>query len=181
MSRVPVINSTGVVTYKDVTINFDVSNTGVLNMDPLDPTIIPSPSLITTGIKSGHYKDKRGNKYLLSGPSAIPNTTRTAWSLALVTGPDASQFSMSWVKGPVTGHPNVSSLKARNITSRAYSWGIVGAEDWVSTSFPFYKWGDNGYVVGVAQAANQVVFYLFSNLDDIVDDSVSLTLCTMAC
>ncbi len=80
VSRVPVINSTGVVTYKDITINFEVSSSGVLTMAPFNPTITASPSLITSGFKAGNYKDGRGNKYVLSGPSVVPGTTRTAWS-----------------------------------------------------------------------------------------------------
>jgi hypothetical protein len=184
VSRVPVINSAGVVTYKDITINFEVSSSGVLTLAPFNPTITASPSLLTSGFKAGNYKDGRGNKYVVSGPSAIPNTTRTAWSMAFVSGPDATQFSMGWVTGPITGHPNESSLKARRITTTAYSWGIVGSENEPPgyTSFPFYTWGTNrGHVVGAAQAGNQVVFHLFSDLDNIEDGSVSLTLCATVC
>jgi hypothetical protein len=181
VSRVPVINSTGVVTYKDVTINFIVDNTGVLTMPPFNPIITASPSLVTNGFKAGNYKDGRGNKYVVSGPSVIPGTTRTAWSLALISGPDATQFSMGWVTGSITGHPNESSLKARSITTTAYSWGIAGSESFLTYDFPFQSWGDRGNVVGAAQSGNQVMFHLFSNFDNIEDGSVSLTLCATVC
>lgn len=44
VTRVPVISSTGVVTYKDVTIDFEVGSTGVLTLAPFSPTITASPS-----------------------------------------------------------------------------------------------------------------------------------------
>lgn len=179
ITRVPVINSAGTVTYKDLTINFVVDSAGTLTFGP--STIAASPSLIASGFKAGTYKDARGNKYSVGGPSVIPGTTRTAWSLALISGPDATQFSIGWVTGPIAGHPNQASLTARSITSTAYSWGIAGAETYISSSFPFYFWGDYGNVVGAAQAGNQISFHLFSNSDNIEDDSVSLQLCTTAC
>ena len=186
VSRVPVINSTGVVTYKDITINFEVSSAGVLTMAPFNPTITASPSLLTTGFKAGNYKDGRGNKYIVSGPSAIPNTTRTAWSLAFVSGLDTTQFSMGWVTGPIVGHPNQPSLALLKITTTAYSWGIVGSGSVKEFDFPFYNWHNGGHVVGAAQAGNQVVFHLFkaggySGGDNIEDGSVSLTLCATVC
>ena len=75
VTRVPVINSAGVVTYQDLTIDFDVTSTGVLNMSPYNPTITASPSLITKSFKAGDYKDAHGNKYTVTGPSVIPGTT----------------------------------------------------------------------------------------------------------
>jgi len=181
VTRVPVISSTGAVTYKNVTIDFEVSSTGVLTLAPFSPIIAASPSLITSGFKAGNYRDGRGNKYAVTGPSVIPETTRTAWSLALTSGPDASQFSLSWVTGPIAGHPNQSSLAARSITTTAYSWGIVGSESLITGSFPFIQWGNNGYVAGAAQAGNQLVLHLFRNLDNLEDGNVSLTFCTAAC
>ncbi len=171
VTRVPVINSAGAVTYKDVTLNFQVDAAGTLILAPA--TIAASPNLVTSGFMAGNYKDTRGNTYSVSGPSVIPGTTRTVWSLVFTAGPDASQFSMNWVTGPVVGHPNESSLKARNITSTAFSWGIVGAED-ATNNFPFYLWGGGGHVVGAAQAGNQIVFHFYDN-GNIEDDNVSLT------
>ncbi len=179
ITRVPVINSAGTVTYKDLTINFVVDNAGTLTFGP--STIAASPSLITSGFKAGTYKDTRGNKYAVTGPSVIPGTTRTAWSLTFTTGPDAAQFSMSWVTGPIAGHPNQSSLTARSITTTAYSWGTVGVEQIKSSYFPFYNWGNNAQVVGAVQAGDQLVFHLFYNYDNIEDDSVSLQFCPTAC
>ncbi len=91
---------------------------------------------------------------------------------------------MGWVTGPITGHPNQSSLKASQITTTAYSWGIVGSEQSIGYErllFPSLQWGNHGYVVGAAQAGNQVVFHLFTNLDNIEDKSASLTLCETVC
>jgi len=172
VTRVPVIDSAGKVTYRDVTVNFNVSNTGALTLGT--PTNNPSPNLVTSGFQAGDYKDSRGNVYKVTGPSVIPGTTRTLWALALVSaGFDATKFSMSWVTGSVAGHPNQSSLTPRKITSSSFSWGIVGARDG-SSAFPFWGW-DNSEVVGAAQAGNQIVFYLFEGADDIADKSMTLT------
>ncbi len=172
VTRVPVINSAGAVSYKDVTINFTVDTAGTLTAGAT--TINASPNLVTSGFQAGNYRDARGNTYKVTGPSVIPGTTRTMWSLVFVSGPDATQLSMSWVTGPITGHPNQSSLTVRNITSTAYSWGIIGDAKYLSSNFPFYGWGNGAYVVGAAQAGTQLILNAFSNLDNIVDDSVSL-------
>ncbi len=111
-----------------------------------------------------------------AGPSlVIPGTTRTSWSLAFASGPDATQFSISWITGPVKGHPNESSLTARSITNTACSWGIVGSASYIYTVFPFYNWGNHGYVAGASQAGNQLVLHFFWNADNIEDGNVSLT------
>lgn len=172
VKRVPVINSAGAVSYKDVTINFTVDTAGTLTAGTT--TINASPNLVTSGFQAGNYKDARGNIYQLAGPSVIPGTTRTQWSLAFVSGPDGRHLSITWVTGPISGHPNQSSLIARNITSTAYSWGILGSIDAATTSFPFYQWGDEGDVVGAAQAGNQLVLHLFDDLNNTEDQSMSL-------
>ncbi len=118
------------------------------------------------------------------------NGGRTAWSLSLTksTNNEASQFSMGWVTGAITGHPNEPDLKLRGITSTIYSWGIAGAEDSVISNFPFGDWGydgrrghSGGNIIGALQSGNQVTFYLYNRGDNVADGSVSLTLCTTAC
>jgi hypothetical protein len=173
VSRVPVLDSVGKVYYKDLTINFQVDSTGNLTLGTA--TIYASPSLVTSGFQAGNYKDTLGNTYQLTGPSVIPGTTRTVWSLAFTAGTYVTQFSMSWVTGAIAGHPNESSLKSRNITSTAYSWGIVGNSTGQKSGFPFYNWGNYAYVVGAAQAGNQLVLHLFKDINNIEDSSVSLT------
>ncbi len=175
VTRVPVVDSAGKTAYKDVTIDFEVDEAGTLMLAPFSPTIEAAPSLVTSGFKAGNYKDTRGNTYKLAGPSVVPGTTRTMWSLSLaVATSDASFFSMNWTTGPIAGHPNQSSLTARNITSTAFSWGIVGDGHAAISYFPFYGW-NYGEVVGAAQVGNQLVLHLFENLDNIEDSNVSLT------
>lgn len=185
-SRVPVIDSAGNVTYKDVTLRFNVSGTGALSLAPGNLVITNSPTLVTSGFKPGNYKDSSGNKYVLSGPSAIPGSTRTAWSLAFTSGSQAKQFSASWTTGPIAGHPNQSSLGRIKMTSTAYtgySWGIAGNVAYISSDFPFDEWGNQGNVIGAVQAGEQVVLHLFKigDEDSVEDDSVSLVRCAAAC
>jgi len=179
VSRVPVQDEAGNITYKNVLLDFTVDAAGVLGLADTSPVITPAPTLITSAFKAGNYKDQSGNRYVLSGPSAIPNSTRTAWSLSLVKSAQASQFTMTWATGPIKGHPNESSIVARKITSTAYSWGIGGAQTVSNSNFPFWQWNNN--VIGASQVGNQLAFYLYRAGDNIVDESVSLTLCATTC
>ena len=179
VSRVPVQDAAGNITYKNVVLDFTVDAAGVLALADASPVITPAPTLITSAFKAGNYKDQIGNRYVLSGPSAIPNSTRTAWSLNLVKSTQATQFSMTWATGPIKGHPNESSIVARKITSTAYSWGIGGAQTVSNSNFPFFNWGND--VIGASQVGNQLAFYLYRAGDNIVDESVSLTLCATTC
>ncbi len=120
VQRVPVVDVNGKVTYQNVTIDFTVSNTGVLLDKPA--LITAAPTLITNNFVSGKYKDGRGHIYALSGPAVVPGTTRTAWSLSLVAVPTGSPLfnvSLNWITGPIAGHPIESALNYDKITSTA--------------------------------------------------------------
>jgi len=177
VQRVPVTDVNGKVTYQNVTIDFTVSVTGTLLDKPA--LITAAPSLVTNGFVPGKYKDTKGNVYALSGPAVVPNTTRTAWSLVLAAFPSSStmpNFSVSWITGPIAGHPIESVLTFNKITSTAYSWGSMGTNN-IGSGQAFYNWRANS-VIGANQAGNQLVLHLYYNTGNNAEDgSVSLTYC----
>jgi hypothetical protein len=179
VSRVPVVDASGKISYKDVTINFTVDNNGVLLDEPA--TISKSPILVTNGFLAGNYKDNHGNKYVVSGPAVVTDSNRSAWSIALVSSPktESSQFSLNWITGTVTKHPNQASLNQRKITSTAFSWGTMG-ENQSNGNFPFYNW-DASQVIGANQAGNQLILHYYWYDDSIEDASVSLLRCDTTC
>jgi hypothetical protein len=178
VQRVPVTDVNGKVTYKNVTIDFTVSATGTLLDNPA--LITAAPSLVTNGFVQGKYKDTHGYVYALSGPSVVPGTSRTAWSLTLVAAPTGIKmpnFSMNWITGPIAGHPIESVLTHNKIVSTAYSWGLMG-----TNSFAMYEAFSDWYghsVIGANQAGNQLVLHLYyyNDANNLEDGSVSLTYC----
>jgi hypothetical protein len=173
---VPVQDASGKVVYKNVLLDFQVDDAGNLSLAVGSPTITPAPILPTTKFKAGQYKDANGKKYTVAGPSVIPGTARTSWSLVSNAIP---QISLNWITGNVIGHPNQTILNLKKITSNGFSWGTVGFNS-SSSGTPFYNW-QNGSVVGAVQSVNQITFHLFQNNDNIEDASVSLQYCNTVC
>ena len=176
VQRVPVTDVNGKVTYKNVTIDFTVSATGTLLDNPA--LITAAPSLVTNGFVQGKYKDTHGYVYALSGPSVVPSTSRTAWSLTLVAAPTGIKpnFSVNWITGSIAGHPIESVLTYNKIVSAAYSWGLMGTNSFGGGE-AFSYWYTNS-VIGANQAGNQLVLHLYyNNGNNLEDGSVSLTYC----
>jgi hypothetical protein len=63
VTRVPVRDSTGKITYKDIELTFDISNTGVVTLGPGSPVVTTSPSLNVAGFRAGIYKDTDKRHY----------------------------------------------------------------------------------------------------------------------
>lgn len=175
---VPVQDANGAIVYKNIALDFQVDAAGNVSLVADSPTITTTPRLVTSGFKAGNYKDALGTVYTVSGPSAIPGSTRSSWSL-VANG--STQFSASWITGKISGHPNQDSLTVRNITSTAFTWGTVGVNGFQFVSGAvFNSWAPSA-VVGVTQAGNQLVLHLFVNYDAIEDSSVALQYCNTAC
>ena len=87
--RLPVTNQQGRVTYRDVTIRFAVSPTGVLTIGPT--TIVASPPLVIGNFIAGRYRNG-GNIFNLAGPG-VGGGGRTTWS---VTGPPGCTLNAGW-------------------------------------------------------------------------------------
>ncbi|WP_139559168.1 hypothetical protein [Methylotetracoccus oryzae] len=158
VTRVPVRDSTGKVTYKDIALSFDVSNTGVVTLGPGSPVVTTSPSLNVAGFRAGIYKDSDGRHYQVAGPSVLAGG-RTAWTVVWIDPPTTSySFNANWATGAVTGHPNQTTLNNAGITSSGqYSWGIVGNRDsWE------LLWTE-GAIIGAAQSADALTLHYFGS------------------
>jgi len=169
VTRVPVRDSTGKTTYKDIELTFDVSNTGVVTLGLGSPVVTTSPSLNVAGFKAGVYKDSLGRHVRVSGPSVLPGG-RTTWSMDWIDPTSGHYFNASWATGAVKGHPNETTLNNAGITTTPYSWGIVGA------NFAFLGNWYVGGIIGSAQLGDTLTLHWFYN-DTIEDASWVFTRC----
>jgi len=178
VQRVPVVDANGKVTYKNLTIDFTVSNTGVLLDKPA--LITAAPVLYTPNFVAGKYKDGSGYTYALSGPSVVPGTSRTAWSLILIAAPaglSLFNFSLNWITGVIAGHPIEAMLKKDGLTTTNYSWGTVGTNGLNNSTWNFSGWPVSA-IVGAIQSGNQLSIHLYKNdVNNVEDGSVSLLYC----
>ena len=94
ISRVPVRNSLGVITYKDVVVLFSVSPTGVLTMGA--PFITASPAILSSTFIAGRYK-LDGDIFTVTGPGVAPGAGRSGAS------PDPRRAPSTQAGRP--GHP----------------------------------------------------------------------------
>ena len=182
VQRVPVVDVNGKVTYKNLTIDFTVSNTGVLLDKPA--LITAAPVLLTSNFVAGKYKDGKGYTYALSGPSVVPGTSRTAWSLIMIAAPTGSNlvdFSLNWITGVISGHPIEAMLKKDGLTTTNYSWGTVGANG-INNIYGvnFAGWPVSA-IVGAIQSGNQLSIHLYNNDANNVEDGFAALLYCPTC
>jgi hypothetical protein len=181
MTRVPVKTSAGTIVYRDVTISFDVSASGGLTMTAGYPIVVASPPLITGNFRAGNYKDTFGHKYVVASPGALGGG-RTKWTLkwAIPAG-QAGALDVTWVTGPVAGHPFEERLRAHNISASTYSWGIVGQASTTTPGFPYPPFGvQSGGAIGVWQTGDQLEIHVFTG-SGVDVGHFFLTRCAAAC
>lgn len=131
--RVPVTDSSGTVSYYDVTLLFDVASNGTLTLASGYPKITLSQTLITSDFEAGRYV---GPSNVLSGDAIInvsgPGVTSggaTEWSLAAGAGASYYTYpaSATWYVGPLTSNPLYARLEKAGITSAAWYYGVGGS------------------------------------------------------
>lgn len=162
LTRVPTANSSGTISYYDVTIEFTVNSSGQLAIASGYPQITPSPSLITAGFKAGKYVGPStildGEMFVnVSGPG-VTSGGATEWSLAAASGAADCTYpsTATWYVGALTSNPLYSRIKAAGITSTAWSYGVTGAancyDDWLTDT-----------LIGVSQNGNTITIVSFTN------------------
>lgn len=169
ITRVPVRNSAGVIKYYDVALTFAVDSTGKLTQNTAATKITPSPELVVGAFKPGIYTHgSSGCKYRVGAPG-VAGGGRVTGSLggSLNCG---NEIDVSWITGPIAGHPNESALRAAGITFQGYAWGVVGE---VSS-----HWGgwDPGDLVGVVQSGQNLTIRNFGD-DNREDSNAVFVLC----
>lgn len=177
-TRVPVAISATLTIYVDIAMQFVADANGNLTMAAGYPQIVPSPTLLTGSGKAGNYVgpgnlfNGKGN-VIVSGPGVGDGGT-TTWSLGAAIGADGSTLtSATWYVGLIANSPMAARLKAANITSTAWSYGVSGA------SVANYRWCA-GSLIGVSQTGNAVTIANFTdrscNDQSAPQDQVTFTL-----
>lgn len=150
LSRVPVIDGTGKVSYKDVTIPFTVSSTGALTAGAAK--ISASPGLLVGYFVAGKYVNGNNYYYNVSGPGVGPDG-RTTWS---IESPDCTSMNFGWTTGPITGHPSEARLKKVGITYGGIAYGSGGGN-----CFAAGYWG-SGTLIGASGGPNGLTLYSYT-------------------
>lgn len=151
LSRVPVVDGTGKISYKDVTIPFAVSSTGVLTAGTAK--VAASPGLAVGFFVAGKYKNDN-RVFHVSGPGVGPDG-RTTWS---IEAEDCALFNAGWTTGPVAGHPSEARLKKVGITYGGIAYGAGG--EWNNCFDAKYWW--NGTLVGAAGGPAGLTLYSYT-------------------
>jgi hypothetical protein len=162
-SRVPVMSSKGTIVYQDVTLVFTIGSTGLLTLAS-PPKVITSPILITAGFRAGRYVGPStvlggSAKTIVSGPGVAPGNT-TEWTLTAAPGANHCTYptSATWyVSSSLATSPLAARLKAAGITSKDYSYGIVGSGACVIDD----TWA-TGTLIGVVQTGNTLSIVSFT-------------------
>ena len=164
-TQIPVVTTTGVTVYENLTLQFNVDANGNLTIATGYPQAIPSPTLLTSGFKPGTYVGPSGvlaGKALIvvSGPG-VTDGGATEWSLSAAAGADPCTYPLSanWYVGSIANNPYASRIQAAKITSTAFSYGVGNATNCNATSFDWF----NNVLVGVSQVGNTITISSFSN------------------
>lgn len=170
ITRVPVRNSAGVIKYYDVALTFAVDSAGKLTQTTSATKITPSPELVVGAFRPGIYKHAGFCRYTVGAPG-VAGGGRVTGSLG--DGDNCGEeLDVSWITGPIAGHPNESALRAAGITFQGYAWGVVGDvdNDWSSEGW------DPGDLVGVVQSGQNLTIHNFGD-DNREDSSAVFVLC----
>jgi hypothetical protein len=180
--RVPVQDSAGAIKYLDISLSFDVNDAGEISLSPGSPQITPSPKLKVGEFKQGVYTGSlEGVLYDVGSPGIGPGG-RAAGSInsrPRLLGSSTcrtDRLSVSWVTGPIQGHPNEAALTAAGITSTTLSWGAVSVMDDNCSDVNDYPGWENGNIIGAIQTGNQLSIHNFGN-DNAEDSVLVFTLC----
>ncbi len=154
--RVPVINiDNGSTTYYDASFKFTLDGNGELVFDRISSTSI-SPPISSLNYSPGTYRDDRDRTYELQQPSLLSDG-RVLYTLF------GNSFSLQFVTGSATGHPDIGNREIISFLNDTYSYGLItdetnnyGAFDNTTT-----LWREN-QIIGVRQSGNNLQITLFS-------------------
>jgi hypothetical protein len=181
---VPIVTASG-TSYQNITLQFDVSASGALTVASLQQTQVTLP--FVSSFRAGTYcaSPNIGNGkacITVSGPGETSGGT-TEWSLTAASGSWADTYpeSSTWYVGPLASSPLASRLAAAKITSTDYSYGTVGAQNWVINGTWYYD-----TLIGLSQIGNTLNILSFTNYYTGLDqntpvDQITYTLCTTSC
>jgi len=162
-TRVPVMISSTLIIYVDMTMQFNADANGNLTMAPGFPQIVPSPTLLAGNFKAGNYVAPstmfNGKGFVtVSGPG-VTDGGATTWSLYAGSGADPSLYPTvaTWYVGPIANNPYAARVKAAGITSTAYTYGVA-----YPGSCYVNAWRNSSILIGVAQNGNVISMASFT-------------------
>jgi hypothetical protein len=184
LRRVPAQDADGKITYKDISMRFDVDAFGNVTLNTDSVKITPSPTLKVGEFKQGTYNGyhacdilspPRCDATFKVGSPGVGSGGRISGSIQRISGRDDDEFSASWTSGPIAGHPHEAKLNEAGITSTAYNWGVMGTAG-SHTQNSGWKAGD---IIGAVQAGGNLTLVNFAN-DNKADSTLAFTLCPTA-
>lgn len=163
VTRLPVQDAVGNITYKNITLPFSVSATGVVTLNTAGVRIIASPTILANTFKPGKYKEATDSytTYTVGTPGPGPGGRVT-------TTISGRYFNATWISGPITGHPYEPLLKPLNLPASGQNWGIVGYES--------YSYWANGDIVSATQTGDTITLTNYGK-DNIPDTTLNFILC----
>lgn len=168
-TQVPVVTSTGVTVYENLSLQFNVDANGNLSIATGYPQIVPAPALLASGFLAGTYigpptVNSGGMIISVAGPG-VTSGGATEWTLSSASGANACTFpySATWYVGPISSSPLAARLKSNGITSTAWSYGIGTASQCSGANNAWYL----NPLIGVSQVGNTITFasFTFQNSD----------------
>jgi hypothetical protein len=153
--RAPITLPNGKVIYKDLTIGLKSDATGKLTFSPAAPTQSVSAPIPTSNLVAGTYSGAEGS-FVLKGPLVDPAGGVSKWTISPVGGKPFCINTAIVYTGSETSSPLYARLKAVNITSKEYSYGIIGSDS--TCSYQFF----HGGLIGISQLGNQLQVDSFS-------------------
>ncbi|MFZ0888718.1 MAG: hypothetical protein WA005_09715 [Candidatus Binataceae bacterium] len=164
-TQVPVLDSKGDTLFKDFTITFSVDANGNPSLASGFPKVTNSPVLpYVDDFKPGKYAgpsayDSGKYELTVTGPANAGGGI-AQWTITQA-GSDTNAFpgSGTWyVVNSLASSPIYARLKAANITSTVWSYGLIGSP----AGGGDLDWDSNG-IIGVTQNGNLLTFASFSD------------------
>ena len=170
VTRVPVVNSKGTITYYDISLVFEQSGSGEPVLVSGSPVVATSAKPNSANFIAGTYIAPTGmfdNNGIItvSGPSALAGGG-TEWTLTLPSGAYGETYPNSavWYVEPIASNPLAARIQKAGLTSTQYSYGV-------GNTFTDH-WYENS-LLGFSQSGNSLTITDFTNLGNDVDQSTS--------
>jgi hypothetical protein len=163
-TRVPVLDSTGAIHYRDITLLFNVEDSTTNGADVTlasgYPMVVKSASPIQVdGFEAGTYRAPGGGAAIAVTGPGVTSGGATEWSLAQSSTACTFPYSATWYVGPISSNPLYARLKKAGITSTAYSYGLLGTASGCGDA----DW-DSGALLGFSQTGKSLTIVSFSHV-----------------
>ena len=159
ITRAPVTTSTGALIYEDIALQFAVGAGGQITFAFAEPTVVPSPILLVAGFEAGTYVDADFDNmgFVLAGPGIGVGVSVWSVTLAATHGTGTTPSNATFWVGPIANSPIAARLKAANITSTNWSYGVLSTQEFYLANWAL------GNLLGFIQVGNTVTVARFTN------------------